>query len=202
MKNKHLFVLIMSVTGICGQCRFPESNVDHVDAEDERTIYLVRHAKSCWDDARLKDIDRPLNKRGLRDAPDMGKRLHEKGIQVQLIFSSPAKRAYHTASIIAGEIQFDPRKIIHHEEIYEATTKDLLNIIQAFDDSMKSVMLVGHNPGFTALANYLTKEYFDNVPTCGIVAISFSSSWNQIGRNSGKLIFFDYPKKNRDEQVE
>jgi len=202
MKNKHFFILFMSVAGICGQCQSPENKVDNEFAEDKRILYLVRHAKSSWDDARLKDIDRPLNKRGFRDAPNMGKRLYEAGVQVQMILSSPAKRAYTTASLIACEIEYDSRKIIIDDDIYEATTRDLLNIIHELDDTLISVMLVGHNPGFTALANYLTKEYFDNVPTSGIVAISFSSSWNQIGRNSGKLIFFDYPKKNRDGQVE
>ena len=169
-----------------------------VGKTDIKTLYLARHAKSDWDDSSLSDFERPLKKRGEKDAPMMGKILHSKGVQPDLIISSPAKRAISTAYILALEMKYPTEKIIANENIYEASTSELLDIIEQLDDKLKSVMLVGHNPSFTRLANYLTEQYFDNIPTCGVVAIAFDvSEWKTIEKNSGKVIFFEYPKKHK-----
>ncbi|MBW8050762.1 MAG: histidine phosphatase family protein [Cytophagales bacterium] len=164
-----------------------------------KTLYIARHAKSSWTDPDLSDFERPLKKRGEKDAPMMGKILASKGVKPELIISSPAKRAITTAHILAKEIKYPIDKIVTNEEIYMASVSDLRDIIEQLNDSLKSVMLVGHNPGFTSLANYLTKHYFDNVPTTGVVAIGFDvSGWNKIKKNSGKVIFFEYPKKYKE----
>ena len=164
-----------------------------------KTLYLARHAKSSWADPDLSDFERPLKKRGEKDAPMMGKILASKGVKPELIISSPAKRAITTAYILAEEIKYPKENIVTKEDIYAAATSDLLEIIEQLDDSLKSVMLVGHNPSFTNLANYLTDDRFDNIPTCGVVAIGFDiARWDKIDKNSGKVIFFEYPKKYKE----
>jgi len=164
-----------------------------------KILYIARHAKSDWDDSSLSDFERPLKKRGEKDAPMMGKILYSKDVQPDLIISSPAKRAISTAHILAREIKYPAEKIVTNEDIYEASTSELLDIIEQLDDKLKSVMLIGHNPSFTRLANYLTEQYFDNIPTCGVVAIAFDVlEWKMIEKNSGKVIFFEYPKKYRE----
>ena len=170
-----------------------------VGKTDTKTLYIARHAKSSWDDSSLSDFERPLKKRGEKDAPMIGKILYSKGVKPDLIISSPAKRAISTAYVLAREIKYPVEKIITNEDIYEASTSELLDIIEQLDDKLKSVMIIGHNPSFTRLANYLTEQYFDNIPTCGVVAIAFNiSEWKTIEKNSGKVIFFEYPKKYKE----
>ncbi|MEH0155506.1 histidine phosphatase family protein [Limibacter armeniacum] len=162
-----------------------------------KTLYLVRHAKSSWDHPELSDFDRPLNKRGLKAAPLMGKVLHEKGVIPQQVISSSAKRAKETAITIVKEIGLNPDNIIYADKIYEASTNTLLTLIKSCDDKVTSLMLFGHNPTFTDLANVLTDEYIDNIPTAGIVGISFDTDhWKEAKK--GKLLFFDFPKNYKD----
>jgi len=151
-----------------------------------KILYLVRHAKSSWKHPGLRDIERPLNNRGKRDAPLMGNKLNLRGILPELIVSSPAIRARVTAKNITMEIGFPKKKILINDNIYEASSTELMNIIHCFDDKYDSVMMFGHNPGFTMLNNYLTDHYIDNIPTCGVVGIQFSTSWKSIQSGSGK----------------
>ena len=159
-----------------------------------KTLYLARHAKSSWKHPELSDIERPLNKRGKRDAPIIGNLLKEKGVNLDIIISSPAVRARKTAAIIAEIIDYPKSKILIDVNIYESSSSELINIIQGFDDIFNSVMMFGHNPGFTMLNNYLTESFIDNIPTCGVVGIHFNSSWKKIEGASGKAFFFIYPK--------
>ena len=160
-----------------------------------KTLYLVRHAKSSWKDSSLDDLERPLNRRGKRDAPFMGELLKEKVVNPDVVISSPAKRASKTAQIITAHIGYSKKDIIYSEEIYEASSRELVDFIKKIDDKYNSVMLFGHNPGFTMLNNYLSKNYIDNIPTCGIVALQFNINWKEIDKNSAKMLFFDYPKR-------
>jgi phosphohistidine phosphatase len=159
-----------------------------------KTLYLTRHAKSSWKNPELSDIERPLNKRGKRDAPFMGNILKEQGVKPDILISSPAVRARKTAVAIAKNIDYPKSKILIDENIYESSSSDLIKIIQGIDDKYNSVMMFGHNPAFTMLNNYLTDSYIDNIPTCGVVGIHFNSSWKKIGSEAGKTIFFIYPK--------
>ncbi len=161
-----------------------------------KRITLIRHAKSRWKDTGLSDFDRPLNKRGKRDAPVMGKRLATEQLSPDLMISSPAKRALITARIIAEEIGYPVSKISLNERVYEADMATLLALVKSLDNSMDHVILFGHNPGFTSLCNFLTPEPIDNVPTCGIVHINLKTeSWKDVTRHKGEIIEFDYPKK-------
>lgn len=161
-----------------------------------KTVYLVRHAKSSWKDETLADIDRPLNKRGKRDAPFMGRLLYEKGIKPDVLISSPAKRTRMTALAFAEALDYPEDKIELNPQIYEADVLDLLQIIQHCSDDLDSVMLFGHNLCYTDFANIYARPNLENVPTTGVVAIEFKvNQWQEVTSKNGKVLFFEYPKK-------
>jgi phosphohistidine phosphatase len=161
-----------------------------------KTLILVRHAKSSWDNTALSDFDRPLNDRGERDAPRMAKRFKERELTPGLLLSSPANRALTTAKIVATGINYPAGNIQTDRAIYHADEEELLSIVQRLPDSIDVIMLFGHNPGFTDFANSLTNSRIDNIPTCGMVSCVFDvDSWKQIRWGKGKVDFFDFPKK-------
>ncbi len=161
-----------------------------------KRLYLIRHAKSSWSDPTLRDFDRPLNKRGKRDAPFMGEKLAERAIRPDFIMSSSAKRATKTARTLAKAILYPPKRIYFTEAIYLADEIGLYRIVRSCDDKVTSLFLVGHNFGITDFAVSLSGEQIDNIPTCGIAAIEFDlDSWQQVRPNTGRLLFFDWPKK-------
>jgi len=160
-----------------------------------KTLTLVRHAKSSWKDTSLADRDRPLNKRGKRDAPEMGRRIVAAGIRPSLIVSSPAVRAWTTAKVIANAIGY-PREFLQRDNaLYLASADDILDVIVAQDPGFNSLMLVGHNPGFTAFANYLVPGLTNNLPTAGVVSVELDSDdWSLYERPDVKLLLYDFPK--------
>jgi len=161
-----------------------------------KILTLVRHAKSSWKDTGLRDRDRPLNKRGQRDAPIMGKRLHEHGIRPSLIVSSPANRAWTTAKIIAGELSYPLEFLQRDDNLYLASVDHILDVIVAQDERFNSLMIVGHNPGFTDFANFLSPGLTHNLPTAGIVSVSIAQDhWNLYERPQTELLVHDWPKK-------
>ena len=158
-----------------------------------KTIYFIRHAKSSWDDFSLRDIDRPLNDRGKRDAPKMARYLKDLKVQPDLIISSPAKRARKTASIFREVLGNPPMELVNG--IYEANTADIFRIVQEIEENYSLVFVFGHNPAFTSVANQFTNELIMNVPTCGITKIECEiNSWKNFSRDRGKLTAFYYPK--------
>ena len=164
-----------------------------------KRLYLLRHAKSSWGDTALGDVERPLNKRGKRDAPTMGKRLKKRKAEPDLILSSPAKRAVKTASIVAKEIGFPKKKIATDGSIYAASVSELLDVVRNIDDAYGRVMLVGHNPGFTDLADILADGSVGDMPTCAVCCLDFDcDSWKAVSEGGGKIVFYDYPKKAQD----
>jgi phosphohistidine phosphatase len=161
-----------------------------------KTLSLVRHAKSSWKDKKLADHDRPLNKRGRRDAPRMGRRLAKNGIRPDLMVTSTAVRARVTAETIATEIGYATAHIMMDEQIYHAGTVGLLELIRQLGDANDHVMLFGHNPDITDLVNHLTDSALENVPTCGMAHIRFETdSWKNVGSVAAELLEFDYPKR-------
>ena len=164
-----------------------------------KTLYLVRHAKSSWDNANQSDHDRPLNPRGERDAPRMGKRLRKRKDQPEVIISSSAVRAQTTARILATALDYPTSDIAIDERLYGAEPDDVLSIIGDLDDGIHCAMLVGHNPTFTAIINALGRCDFDNVPTCGMAVLTFPvDSWKDIATIQGKLVDFDFPKNDAE----
>lgn len=166
-----------------------------------RRLLLVRHAKSSWKFPHLSDFERPLNGRGNRDAPHMGKRLAARGLEPDLVLSSPAARALATAKIIAGALGYPEKKIVEIGDLYGAGIRTFLDALAAGEKrrgKSETVMLVSHNPGVTDLVNYLTGASIGNVPTCGVAVIGFDAErWKGIGRGAGRLVDFDYPKKGK-----
>jgi phosphohistidine phosphatase len=161
-----------------------------------KTLYLVRHAKSSWDDPSQEDFDRPLNKRGKQDAPFMGQKLKEMGIRPDLLVSSDAKRAKKTAEALAEALEYPLQGILFKREMYQADCDDMLKLINAMNDAADSMMIIGHNPEFTWLANKLAQMEIENIPTSGVVCIAFNvMSWAQISYGRGRMQFFDYPKR-------
>ena len=159
-------------------------------------LLLCRHAKSCWKDGTLADRDRPLNKRGKQNAPEMGRRLGQRGMEPDLVVSSPARRALDTAKLLAREWGIPAKKILVIDEMYDSYPAKLLRLIQGFDSRYDTVLMVGHNPEITILANILADLGIDNIPTGGIVALDFAfDSWGEVDELSGSLAFFDYPRK-------
>ena len=160
-----------------------------------KRLVVIRHAKSSWKDPGARDFDRPLNKRGKADAPEMGRRLARRSLVPDRLLSSPAKRAIRTAEIIAGASGFPAERSTRMDRLYGAGFADLLGILQGLDDAEQTVFLVGHNPGLTDLVNFVGSPFLDNLPTCGLFCADFeSSSWKDIGRQSGKCVFMDFPK--------
>lgn len=162
---------------------------------DRKQLVICRHAKSSWDDASLSDVERPLNKRGRRDAPEMGRRLAERGLLPDLILASHATRAWTTAEAYADRLGYPPDRIQVNPTLYTATAASLLALVRALEPRLGRILLVGHNPECTAFANLLGNLDLDNLPTGGIVALEFHTrSWQEILPGQGQLLFVDFPK--------
>ncbi|WP_372846057.1 histidine phosphatase family protein [Pontiella sp.] len=155
-----------------------------------KTLYLVRHAKSDWKTGQA-DFDRPLNKRGRRDAPDMGLRLKQRGALPALLVCSPARRANETCELLDLGTETD-----FNETIYEASAGELLDLVQQLDDRVESAMLIGHNPAMTWLAGLLSGERIEGMPTCAVAAIEIETArWRAAGACPARLLWRDYPRK-------
>ena len=164
-----------------------------------KTLYLFRHAKSSWKDSHLSDFERPLNKRGQRDAPHMSQILSQKSPKPTLWISSPAVRAWDTAMVAAQQCGVPASLVKKEPALYEANSQTILQVIHKQPDREDSLVIFGHNPGLTTLANQLCAHEFDNIPTSGIVGVQFeTTTWQTIGVLLGDLLFFDYPKKYQD----
>ena len=166
-----------------------------------KTLFIIRHAKSSWDASNIDDFERPLNDRGKRDAPRMGKRLKEKDIQPTLLLSSPAKRALSTAKGIAKVLKYPKDDIKTDRRLYHADEETMLTVVRELKEKQDVVMIFSHNPGLTEFVNSLMDGELDidNVPTCGVVAFKLDlDTWKDVDWGKGKLLFFDYPKSKED----
>jgi len=161
-----------------------------------RRLTLVRHAKSDWSLPGQQDWDRPLNKRGQRDVPEMARRLRARRLRPDLVLSSPAVRALTTATVMARELRLDVSRIAQDERLYLAGAQDLLAVVRELGGDALHVMVFGHNPGITDFANRLSAgDQIDNLPTCGVFTATFDvASWDQLEPGTGDDAEFDYPK--------
>lgn len=163
--------------------------------KNEKLLLLVRHAKSSWNDVTQKDFDRPLNDRGHRDAPAMATRLIDKDVKIDAFISSPANRAITTATYFAKAYDVPKSDIIQKPELYHAASDIFYDIIQHVDDAYNSIAIFSHNPGITEFINDLEIVRLDDMPTCGIIAVTIhTDSWKHFKKGDKKLLFFDYPK--------
>ncbi len=161
-----------------------------------KTLTILRHAKSSWKDSSLSDHDRPLNKRGEGDAPVMATRIQQAGIRPSLILCSPAVRAWTTAKLIAQEISYPNEFLQRDERLYLAGMQRIIDLLSEQDLGFNSIMIVGHNPGFTDFANYLVPGLTNNIPTCGVVSVIIDTDdWSLQAGKKVELVTYDYPKK-------
>lgn len=159
-----------------------------------KTLFMMRHAKSSWDNANLSDFERPLNERGLKAAPFMGELIHKNKFKIDLIVSSPAKRAEQTAVLVKDAARIKS-EIEFNEKIYEASPRRLLEIVCELDDKIETAMLVGHNPGFENLVKILTGKN-EPMPTAALAVIDLDiESWSEASAGKGDLRDFIRPKE-------
>ena len=158
-----------------------------------KTLLLLRHAKSDWDDPSLRDFDRPLAARGERDAPRIGKALRKRGPLPDLIVSSPAARAKATieAVITAAKLDVD---VSFDETVYGASSPELMRLITGLPDAVSCVLLVGHNPGFEDLVGRLSGSH-ERMPTAALACIEFRiDQWEDVKEGAGKFAWLITPK--------
>lgn len=154
----------------------------------KKTLLLMRHAKSSWKDEELKDFDRPLNKRGKKDAPLMAELLEEQKLLPELILSSSAKRASRTAKVIAESCKDPENVLLTLDSLYLAEPQAYLDEISAHGGEVERLMIVGHNPGLEALAQLLTNKVVSlSTSTIAVIELPIKN-WKDIKMDGeGKL---------------
>lgn len=163
--------------------------------EKMKTLYLVRHAKSSWKDSSLSDRDRPLNKRGKRDAPRMAEFVSTKIDAPDIFISSPSRRTQDTAVSFLHVFKKYLADLILEEDLYHGDEQDIESVIQVISNNHRSAMLFIHNPGITEYVNELTGEDIFNIPTCGIAGIQLETDdWSQFQKCPSRKLFYYYPK--------
>lgn len=160
-----------------------------------KRIIIVRHAKSVqygYDD----DFHRDLTERGVNDADKISARLHSMGIGADAMIASPATRTRHTASVFCYNLGFPKEQVRYEEILYHGlTTQDFIEMLQGLPETMKTVVVVGHNPTVYYLVNNLVKYFNGDMPTCSTVAIDFEvEKWNEISARKGQIAFHFFPK--------
>jgi phosphohistidine phosphatase len=159
-----------------------------------KTLLLLRHAKSSWDDPSQRDFDRPLNGRGLKAAPLIGKFIRRQKIEPDLALSSPAKRAKQTTTLVLESAKITV-ELRYDERIYEASVARLLEVISRIEEQANLVLIVGHNPGMEELLLGLTGEA-RRMPTAALARIALNiEKWNEVRERSGRLEWLVTPKE-------
>lgn len=165
-----------------------------------KRLTLLRHAKARPGGTSTPDKDRRLSERGERDAPVMGQRLRDSGARPSLILTSPATRALQTARLVARELGYPPEFLQREIELYLASPAVILQVLARQDDAFNNILLCGHNPGLTDLANELAGADIDNIPTCGLVTLEAPvRHWKQFSKGAS-LLLFDFPGKSPGAQ--
>ncbi|MGN6532868.1 MAG: SixA phosphatase family protein [Ginsengibacter sp.] len=160
-----------------------------------KTLLLIRHAKSGWDDPSLADFDRTLTERGKSDAKMMAKRIKDQSIDIDSFVSSPAKRAKKTTKIFMKELKKDEEEMFLIPDLYEASVSDFYATVQNLKDTKKVVAVFAHNPGITDFVNSLECSPVYNMPTCAVFALKINTNnWETFAEAEKEFLFFDYPK--------
>jgi phosphohistidine phosphatase len=161
----------------------------------QRKLFLCRHGKSSWESI-VNDIDRPLNERGVKNSYEMATRLVDAGLIPEVIYSSPAIRALHTAVIMSKVWEMQDHNIHIWNNLYLADIEQITQLICEIPDTYSSVALFGHNPGFTHFVNRYMDKSIENLPTAGIAVLTLElDSWNTIFNSRVEDVAVDYPKK-------
>jgi phosphohistidine phosphatase len=164
-----------------------------------KKLYLVRHSKSSWDMEGIDDIDRPLLEKGIQKSRKAVKFLNQQQVKIDRIVSSHAVRAFETAKLVAAGIGYPEDKIVVNPRIYGESIQPILDIIYSTDDSVESLMIVGHNPVITMLSNLFLRPGIDFMPTMSIICVSFETDrWSEIPLAPRKNEFVMNPKSFND----
>ena len=160
-----------------------------------KTLILVRHAKSDWNDPAVGDSERPLNERGKKDAKEMAKRLKKRGLKIDAFISSPAKRAFRTARAFAKAFDVKKDEIQTDKHLYGALPAQFEQTVASLNDKYNTVALFSHNPGITDYVNTLCNVHTDDMPTCAIFAVQANvQNWKDFAKAEKNFLFYDYPK--------
>lgn len=161
-----------------------------------KRLILIRHAKSSWANPLQSDFDRPLNDRGLHDAPMMGARLKKAGVRTDLIIASTAKRAAQTAIGVAKKIGYPEEKILWREDLYHCIPSVFEEVISEVDNAVQTLLVVAHNPGISEFAAALDNtRSVHHMATCAIAGFDFGSDhWSEVRSAPKTLFIYDTPK--------
>jgi phosphohistidine phosphatase len=158
-------------------------------------LYLLRHAQSAEKQIGQPDKERDLTSRGLKDSLIIGDYLKKHFFQVDQIVSSTAIRALETSRLIIDGLKINPDKITEEDELYEASTRTFLEVINNFDDGFQNILCIGHNPVISYLAEYITKSEIGSMETAGLAIIKLNiKSWKEVSQGNGELITYIYPE--------
>lgn len=166
-----------------------------------RELQLLRHAKSDWETGALSDFDRPLAKRGLKEAPGIGAWLLEEGLVPDLVVSSPALRAKETALLVCAAMDYHKKHILWHEGLYAAEVSALLDALASCRTKPRVVMLIGHNPGMEELMRYLLGDAVETppdgklLPTATLARLELPKDWRKLKTGSAKLLEVRRPRR-------
>ncbi len=162
-----------------------------------KRLTIVRHARADWDNRQYSDFERPLNRRGQQQAREMAQRLGPLVRSADLLLTSPAVRAYTTASIFAKELNLPLRRVLTDERLYLASAADLLIVVHETGPRIEHLMLFGHNPGITELAARLCGERnIDELAPCATCTMEFDvSDWSQVEAGRGLNPSYESPRR-------
>ncbi len=165
-----------------------------------KKLYILRHAKSSWDQPDLADFDRPLNQRGIITAPFMGELIARKRYLADVMISSPAKRSRQTAHLVKESSGYQAN-LLFDERIYEASPQVLRQILSEIDDKIISAMIVGHNPGIEGFIRYITGDIVQ-MPTAALASLSIEiDKWSELSAGSGTLQEVIRPKEEMKKEA-
>ncbi len=161
-----------------------------------KTLYIVRHAKSSWEYDGIEDIDRPLKKRGIKDAHLMSKFLSKKIIKPDVFMSSSANRALHTAVIFCENFDYPLSNLKIRRQLYSFSDGYLVKTVKALDDSFSTAIVFSHDHGINTFVNKFGNKPLAHVSTCGIIGIQFEEKhWKNIKK--GKTVMAEFPKNHK-----
>lgn len=159
----------------------------------ERKIFLLRHAYA-EPLTEGKDADRALTLKGINAARTMGRKLAKDKVNIKKIMSSTATRAMETTINIAEEMRIKDHLIEKNEKIYNASVRELMEVIHTTDNNINTLLLIGHNPSISFVAEFLTHKDIGSIKPCGLVGITFNNlKWNELSQNSGTFDFYYHP---------
>ena len=165
-----------------------------------KQIYVLRHAKSSWNNINLSDFDRPLSKRGISDAVKLGKYISYNNIRVSLVICSNAERTKNTFDLIANDLNFSTKKAIYTDNLYFGEHNKIIEFIKNLDDKYQSILIIGHNPTLHALIEKLTNELIEKFATCNLANITSKNSWKDTSFGSCELKSLIKPKEIKIEK--